>query len=161
MKIMGIDPGPEQSASVIWDTQTKRILGHSQAENSLFKVGIKIAWMDGMFDVCAIEDVSYYGKVLNRSTFDTLKMIGRLQEILEPYSALVEYPSIAYHFCNSRRGVKTSQINKVLEDRYGGKGIKKAPGPLYGIKEHEWSALAVAVYYAETEAVCRIADDIL
>ncbi len=155
MKILGIDPGPEQSASVLWDTEEKRILGHSQAENGLFKVGIKIAWHEGEFEICAIEDVSYYGKVLNRSTFDTLKMIGRLLEICDPYTALVEFPSIAYHFCNSRRGVKTSQINKVLEDKYGGKGTKKNPGPLYGIKEHEWSALSVALYYAETLPDCH------
>jgi len=149
-KILGIDPGPEQSASVLWDTETKSILGMCQAENDLFRLGVRMAYHEGDFDICVVEDVAFYGKVLNRSTFDTLKFIGRLQEICDPYCALVIFPDIAYHFCNSRRGVKTSNINRVLEDQIGGKGTKKAPGPLFGIKEHMWSALSVAVFYSET-----------
>lgn len=146
MKILGIDPGTEQSAYVIWDTETERIVDHGQLKNRDFRV--EMYGINDQFK-CVIEDVSFYGKVLNISTFETLKFIGRLQEIFWDRHTFVYFPDIAYHFCNSRRGVKTSNINAVLTARFGGKGTKKNPGKLYGIKEHEWSALAVAVYYAD------------
>ena len=149
MKIFGIDPGPEISAGVLWDTELNRVMGATQTENDLFRMAAKIEWKEGNFNVAVIEDVAFYGKVLNRSTFETLKFIGRLQEIFAPYCQFVYFPDYALHFCNSRRGVKTSQINAVLTDRFGGKGTQKNPGPLYGIKEHMWSALAVAVYWAD------------
>ncbi|MFA5379305.1 MAG: hypothetical protein WC455_26350 [Dehalococcoidia bacterium] len=152
MLILGIDPGPEQSAGVVWDGAF--VACHIQKPNAEFRehlINLESLWPEGYQRpfIVAIEDVAYYGKVLNRSTFDTLKMIGRIQEIFDKNHACVFFPDIAYHFCNSRRGVNTAQINKVLVDRFGGKGTKKNPGPLYGIREHEWSALAVAVYYAE------------
>lgn len=149
MKILAIDPGPEQSAGVIWDVDIGRVVACKQMDNRLFRIFVKAQMKCGTFDVAAIEDVAYYGKVLNRSTFETLKFIGRLQEILHPHCHFVFFPDYALHFCNSRRGVKTSQINAVLTDRLGGKGTQKNPGPLYGIKEHMWSALAVAVYWAD------------
>jgi hypothetical protein len=37
-------------------------------------------------------------------------------------------------------------VRQALIDRLGLQGTKKAPGPTYGIKSHEWAALAVAVY---------------
>ena len=52
------------------------------------------------------------------------------------------------YFCGSRRRVKTSNINAVLLSRYK-KGTKKQPGPLYGVKGHEMSALAAAIYWWE------------
>jgi hypothetical protein len=143
--ILGCDPGSDQSACVLWDTKQNRILKHWQEPN-----GVVLTILRGMVcpDVCVIEDVAFYGKVLNKSTFETLKFIGRIQEIFPHNHALVIYPEIAVHFCNSRR-VKTSQINAVLMDRFGGKGTKKQPGVLFGIKEHEWSALSCCIHYAD------------
>jgi len=147
--ILGVDPGPEQSAGVVWDGCF--VVAHVQKPNNEFRehlLNLESLWPKKF--VVAIEDVAFYGKVLNRSTFDTLKFIGRIQEIFPDNHHLVYFPDIAYHFCNSRRGVNTPQINSVLRSRYGEKGTKKNPGILYGIKEHEWSALAVAIYYSDT-----------
>jgi hypothetical protein len=45
-------------------------------------------------------------------------------------------------------------VRDALLQLWGGKveamGSKKAPGPLYGMASHRWSALAVAVTCAET-----------
>jgi len=49
-----------------------------------------------------------------------------------------------------------SRIRAKLLDRYGGRkaiGTKKRPGPLHGLRTHEWSALALAVTAAETYAL--------
>jgi hypothetical protein len=146
MVIMGIDPGTEQSAMVVWNNEI--VINHIQCSNIDFLQAMRNGTGKSVNHV-VIEDVAFYGKVLNKSTFDTLKLIGRIQEIFPDKHSLVYFPDIAYHFCNSRRGVNTAQINKVLISRFGEKGTKKNPGILYGIKEHEWSALAVAVYYAD------------
>ena len=45
-------------------------------------------------------------------------------------------------------------LNDLL-DRFGGSsaiGLKRSPGPLYGVSKDVWSALAVAVTYADSLA---------
>ena len=58
--------------------------------------------------------------------------------------------SSANCFCNSA-AAKDTNIRQALIDHYGGSkaeaiGVKAKPGPLYGIKADEWSALAIALY---------------
>ena len=47
-------------------------------------------------------------------------------------------------------------IRQALIDRFGGKekaiGLKKTPGPLYGISSHAWAALALAITYSDLHA---------
>lgn len=149
MLIMGVDPGPNQSACAIWNTLNQQIVNYGQYPNNEFRTIVKNFNHNNCVDICVIEDMAFYGKVQNRESFETLKFIGRLQEIFLNNHSLVYFPDIAYHFCNSRRGVKTSHINAVLTDRFGGKGTKKKPGLLWGIREHIWSALAVCIYWAD------------
>jgi len=147
--ILGIDPGPSQSAYVVWDTKTQTIVDHGQSDNITFRKNIIWVKDDIEPDICVIEGMAFYGKVMNGESFDTLMYIGRLQEIFEDNHELVYFPDIAYHFCNSRRGIKTSHINAVLTNRFGGKGTRKQPGVFYGIREHEWSALSAAIFYQD------------
>jgi len=148
-KILGIDPGPSQSAYVVWDTKTQQIVEHDQSDNITFRN--EIIWVRDDIEpyICVIEGMAFYGKVMNGESFDTLMFIGRLREIFADNHELVYFPDIAYHFCNSRRGIKTSHINAVLTNRFGGKGTRKQQGRLWGVKEHIWSALAVAVFYQD------------
>ena len=60
---------------------------------------------------------------------------------------------VKLHLCGSPRA-KDSNIRQALIDRFGpGKekaiGLKKTPGPLYGVKSHVWAALAVAVTHLD------------
>ena len=41
-----------------------------------------------------------------------------------------------------------ANIRQALLDLIGPQGTKKAPGPTYGVRSHEWAALAVAVTVA-------------
>jgi hypothetical protein len=52
---------------------------------------------------------------------------------------------IKLHLCNSPRA-KDANVRQALIDRIGPQGTKKNQGPTYGIKSHQWAALAVAVY---------------
>lgn len=149
--ILGIDPGPTQSAYVLWDSMSEEIKDMGQHPNDIFRTAVLNLQYSEIVDVCVIEDMAFYGKIMNRESFETLKYIGRLQEIFNKSHELVYFPDIAMHFCNSRSGVKTSNINAVLVDRFGGKGTAKRPGKLYGVKEHIWSALAVAVFFADMQ----------
>jgi len=46
---------------------------------------------------------------------------------------------------------KDANIRQALIDKLGPVGTKKSPGPLWGVKSHIWSALAVAVTALETK----------
>jgi len=151
-KILGIDPGPSQSAYVVWDTKTQQIVDHEQSDNITFRKNIIWLRDDIEPDICVIEGMAFYGKVMNGESFDTLMFIGRLREIFADNHELVYFPDIAYHFCNSRRGIKSSHINAVLANRFGGKGTKKNKGKLFGIKEHVWSALACCILWEDLHA---------
>lgn len=156
MNIIGIDPGPTQSAAVVMCTALARpIVDMLQEPNEIFLASMREYKRKLTPDVVAIEDVSYYGLSVGKDVFETIKVIGRLQEVFDGSSRLVSYPDIALHFCGQRGGVKTSNINAVLVARFGKKGTRKEPGILYGIREHVWSALAVAQYWIETASPCR------
>ena len=149
--ILGVDPGSEKSAVVFWNTKAQKVEASWTAENGKLRKQLIEARDVGNAEICIIEGVAFYGKILNSATFQTLMFIGRLQEIFHESHEIVYFPDIAYHFCNARRGVKTSNINAVLRDRFKGKGTQKNPGILWGIKGHEWSALAVAIFWMDIQ----------
>jgi hypothetical protein len=142
--ILGIDPGPRQSAYAFWVTDERRVYPVETLANEDFLFKMRFYKPD----IVVIEDVAFYGKVLNKETFETLKMIGRLQEIF-PEHILVTFPTKALHFCGRRNGVSSGMIAQVIQGNYGGKGTVKQPGPFYGVKGHEWDAVACAIFYLE------------
>jgi hypothetical protein len=56
---------------------------------------------------------------------------------------LIPRKEIVMELCGSARA-KDPHVAQALRDHYGEPGRKAAPGPTYGIKGHEWQALAVA-----------------
>jgi hypothetical protein len=51
---------------------------------------------------------------------------------------------VKMHLCGNQQA-KDKNIRQALLDKVGPVGVKKTPGPCYGVKSHAWSALAVAV----------------
>jgi hypothetical protein len=145
--ICGIDPGPSQSAYAVWMTGQKVVSVSETLPNNSFLNLMR----HGDFEryTVVIEDVAFYGKVLNKETFETLKMIGRLQEIF-PNHILVTFPQKALHFCGRRNGVSSGQISQVMQANYGGKGTNKQPGPFHGVTSHIWDAVACSIWFMET-----------
>jgi hypothetical protein len=87
-------------------------------------------------------------------TFNTCKWIGRYIERWQPNPyTLISRREVKLHLCDTARA-NDAAVRDALLQLWGGKvaamGSKKAPGPLYGIASHRWSALAVAVVCAET-----------
>ena len=154
MIIFGIDPGPQASAWILFDSKSKEILGHAHETNALVHERlddpISVEWV--------IESVTGYGKQVGAEVFATCEAIGAFSYHLEKRGHTLQRisrPDIKLTLCESR-SAKPKDISAALYARWGGeakaKGTKRAPGPLYGLNEHERSALAVAVAYAEQKA---------
>ncbi len=57
---------------------------------------------------------------------------------------------VKIHLCNHPRA-KDPNIRQALIDRFGAPGTKKNQGATYGLAGDMWSALGVAVTFAETK----------
>jgi hypothetical protein len=97
-------------------------------------------------EIFAIEMVASYGMPVGREVFETVRWIGRFQQAWrDPETVRFVYrKDVKLHLCGSARA-KDANIRQALIDKLGPVGTKAVPGPLYGVKSHIWSALAVAV----------------
>lgn len=158
MQFIAIDPGAEQSAWVVYDSDQNRLgpSGILPNDDLLNILGAQHPFAAGIAHM-AIEMVACYGMPVGKSIFDTVFWIGRFVQAFNGPHTLVYRRDIKLHLCNSARA-KDANVRQALLDRFpatgGGKtpqiGVKSARGPLYGIKSHLWSALAVAVCWADT-----------
>jgi hypothetical protein len=154
MRLLAIDPGTTQSGWVLCDCEGGECLPveHGIADN------------DCMLDHChrciphfvVMEWFQSYGMPVGKEVFDTCWWVGRFHETAVNVADRVEYLTrgeVKLHLCGSARA-KDANVRQALIDLYGGKdvaiGRKKTPGPLYGIKSHIWSAMALARTWNDT-----------
>lgn len=153
--ILAIDPGTTESAFVLYDETNRAILNHGKLKNSAVERECSTSDADEM----AIEMIASYGMPVGREVFETCVAIGRFQHCYEasrlPWHKrhdLVYRAQVKSHLCGSTRA-KDANVRQALISAFGGKakavGTKKQPGPLYGIKGDCWSALAVAITFAD------------
>lgn len=158
MILLAIDPGPEQSAYVLYDTEAKRPVAWAKVPNFDLLFGIANVTADEL----SIEMIASYGMAVGAEVFETCVWIGRFIERwyargLRYYDhRLVYRRDVKLHLTGSPRA-NDANVRQALIDRFGpGKekaiGKKASPGPLYGIKSDVWAALAVAITAAETVA---------
>ena len=157
MRIMGIDPGPKKSAFIIIDPDDMKIHEKGHIDNEELRSFLN-NWQNCLNAYVACEGIQSYGMPVGRETFDTCYWIGRYWELCcgTDMFTIVYRRDIKLHLCMDSRA-KDPNVRQALLDRYqptgGGKspkiGIKKNPGPLFGVATHLWSALAVAIYFKE------------
>lgn len=159
MILLAIDPGPEQSAWVLYNTDAGAPLTWSKQPNQ--EVLAELCQYAHTADECALEMIASYGMAVGAEVFETCLFIGRCQEAwmrehVGELPLLIYRREVKLHLCGSPRA-KDPNIRQALIDRYGGKeqaiGRKASPGPLYGLSGDGWAALAVAVTAAETRAL--------
>jgi len=148
MKILGVDPGNEQSA---W---CELVDGAPRLSGKFTNADVLASLRNGepSADLLAIEMIASYGMPVGREVFETCLWIGRFLEAWEfrgGQSQLVYRREVKLFHCGSARATD-SNIRASLLDRYGpgreiAVGTKRAPGPLYGLKGDTWSAFAVAL----------------
>jgi hypothetical protein len=147
--ILAIDPGPEQSAYVLY-------VGNSIYLNGIITNEQLRDDLENMRDCdykLVIEQVAAMGMAVGAEVFETVFWSGRFVEAWGGEWDRVKRHEVKMHLCGNMRA-KDANIRQALLDKFGpGKakavGTKRQPGPLYGIKSHCWAALAVAVTYAE------------
>lgn len=144
-EILAIDPGPLKSAFVRWDGE--RVIDCAWIDNHEIR---DVIAMNRRKRTIAIEMIASYGMAVGADVFSTCVEIGRMVEAAGGSVSLVFRRDVKLHLCGSARA-KDANIRQALLDRFGPVGTKKTPGPLYGVKSHIWSALAVAVTASETK----------
>ena len=121
-------------------------------------------------DVCVIEYTKAFAMPIRTTAksgmmffptqvLDTAIVVGRLWEAfvrgdgdrLDPM--LLSRRDVKHHLCGGSQA-KDAQIREAMIDRFGGTkakavGLKKTPGPLYGVSKDVWAALAVGVTYRD------------
>jgi len=153
MTILAIDPGPTQSAFVLFDGAT--VTAHGIVENHALMTR---AWFSDA-DAVVLEQIESFGMAVGAEVFETVFWTGRLfQQAYETFGIRANVQrlprrAVKLHLCQNMRA-KDTNIRQALIDRFGGlekaRGKKAAPGPLYGLKADEWSALAIAVTWWDT-----------
>ena len=143
MSVIAIDPGPEESAMLVWSGERVDWSAKLVNQHIIYKLE---SWRDlpRPFPLC-IEKIASFGMPVGAEVFETVFWSGRFAEC---YGAertdRITRIAVKSHICHSAKA-KDANIRQALIDRFGSVGTKKNPGPLYGICGDLWSALAVGV----------------
>jgi hypothetical protein len=142
MIIWAIDPGPKESAFLIWDGSVIHSKAIDDNESILHYMGLP----DHNRDIqLAVEWIEAMGMAVGKEVFETCLWVGRfVQAYGGPFKLVGRKSGVKMHLCQSTRATDAN-IRQALIDRFGPVGTKKAPGLLYGLKSHLWAAFAVAV----------------
>jgi len=145
MNILAIDPGPVQSALVLLGPDRK-ILEASIESNkhvaSILRAGrLAPSLVAPGWPHVAIEMIASYGMPVGAEVFETCTWIGRFEEAYVHTDLMARYfrKDIKLHLCGSNRA-RDSNVRQALIDLLGPAGVKKNPGPTYGIKKDMWAA---------------------
>lgn len=150
MNIIAIDPGPVQSAFVIYEPATQRIIGKGILPNEDILKNLGTTWREGycLDGELVIEQMASMGMAVGAEVFETVFWSGRFaQEWKLPFHRMKRH-EIKMHLCGSMQA-KDGNIAQALRDRIGPKGKKKTPGPTFGMAGDMWQALAVAVTWGD------------
>lgn len=151
MRVLALDPGTKETAFVSWSSAGKSVFAKNIASNEEMLKMLQENAIAGTHDLLAIEMVACYGMAVGREVFETCLWIGRFIQVWPKEYVLIYRKDVKVHMCHSARA-KDGNVRQSLIDRFGGRGTKKNPGPLYGISTHMWAALAVAVYTGDRYA---------
>lgn len=146
MIVLGIDPGPKESAFCRWDGSQIHDAGKEANEQ------LRLRLSKTRVDAVACEHLQCFGMGVGKEVFETAYWIGEYRglvsfELGEKFIPVFR-SEVKQYFCHSARATD-SNIRFALEDRFGPKGTKKAPGlmyPLVGSDMRSAFAIAVMVY---------------
>lgn len=156
--ILAIDPGPAQSAYVLYDGSGSGAIEFGKVPNGDLMAGFALVGLQHRCYTMVIEQVASMGMAVGEDVFETVFWTGRFCEAwmwLGCKWHRTKRHEVKSHLCGNQRA-KDANIRQALIDKFGpGKekaiGTKKQPGPLYGISGDCWQALALAVTFHETQ----------
>ncbi len=161
MIVLGLDPGTEKSACVVYGG------GNTVGQHVVLENDEMLRWLEtyraiaievgqkASTTVLVIEKIESYGMAVGESTFATVFWSGRFAQAWSAWRFVqLGRRHVKQHLCHTARATD-SNIRQAILDRFGGEkaiGKKATPGPLYGIKGHEFAALAVALTWHDQNA---------
>ena len=152
MKVIGIDAGTTHSAGVVYNCDTQRPEDRvTQDNDEMLKSLASLSSCENV-DAMFIEVFESFGMPVGRSVFETCEWVGQfiLQWKLSGKRFYrVTRREVKLTLCQNMRA-KDANVTQAIKDLYGNSkevavGTNYRKGPLYWIKIHEWSALAVAI----------------
>jgi len=163
MRIVGIDPGTTHSGLVRLNS------GDHGRWPPVVTLAVKDCPNDALLfslssvacDLVVCEWLTTYRNApIGATVLDTALLVGRIIERSTAPVSLITRPDVGYELCQNR-SAKESQLTEAIRGLYeptgGGKrphrGTKAQPGPLYGLSDHAWSALAAALAWMRREGV--------
>lgn len=151
MLIFAIDPGCDKSAYVFYDTESKRVLQHDITLNELVLTICQAPHAHSA--TLVVEQIQSYGMAVGAEVFATCWWAGRFHQAWRGHAYQLPRRDVKLHLCHSSRATDAN-VRQVILDRFARTkaeaiGTKKSPGPLHGIKAHEFAALAVALTWAD------------
>jgi len=148
--ILAIDPGPTQSACVVWNgteiLEYKTLLNEDMLD--ILIVGLREQ------DPLVIEQIRSYGMPVGATVFDTVFWSGRFYQAWEGPVYQIPRLKVKQHLCHDSRA-KDSNIRQALIDRFEPelKPRQRPKGVLKGLVKDEWAALAVAVTWMDQNKI--------
>lgn len=145
--VVAVDPGYKQSAYVVFDGARICSHGIELNETLLAIVGDQGILQDSTLVLESMQlFASNHG--VGREIFDSIFWSGRFAQAWQPrpFDRILR-SKVRSHLQATKGG--DAAVRASLIDRFGpykeqAIGLKKTPGPLYGIHADEWSALAIA-----------------
>jgi len=149
--VIGIDPAPAKSAFVVWTGQDIFEYGIEDNEEILMDI---LPLLHSLYPKMsmAIEKIVCLGMPVGASVFETVFWTGRFCQVWKRSWCRILRMDVKMHLCHDSRA-KDSNIRQALIDRFE-PDLKPKCRPkkvLKGISKDCWQALAVAVYYYDTQ----------
>jgi hypothetical protein len=151
MNIIAVDPGPVESAWVEMDETTLRPVRFAKEPNRAVRARAgRLASDPPRFLV--IEEITSYGMAVGHEVFDTCIAVGRLVEVFRQVTQVRLFPrrDVKSVICGTPRA-NDAAVTRALVDRFApgvrnnGKGVKAAPGWVWGFRADIWQAYALGV----------------
>lgn len=155
--VIAIDPGPVESALVVFDGAAVQMIRYAPNEEilALLRTKRESGWP------CVIEQIASYGMAVGAEVFETCVWTGRFMEAYGAERATrIRRLDVKMHLCHDSRA-KDANIRQALIDRFGKPGTKRSPGVLYGVTGDLWASLAVAVTWWDMNAERAGARDVI
>lgn len=157
MNIIAIDPGPTISGWVHYLHKPHGVgevleSGGKTDNGTLLKI---IKMWDRDDSILVVEQVMNYGMIVGQSVFDTCFWTGRYCEAFDGLWQRIPFVDVKMSLCHTTQA-KEANVRQVVRDMFPqtGQNMKgepteigttKHPGPLFKVKYHAWSALALAI----------------
>ena len=152
--ILALDPGTRETGIVAYNPKTSQVASAMVGDNETLVNKLPVyTYLDGV----ACEWIESFMMRVGSDVFETVYWTGRFHEAWGNSETFhrVTRKEVKLHLLGTVKG-NDADVRAALIERFGpGRklaiGNKKAPGPLYRVKSHAWSALAVAVTYCDTK----------